>query len=101
MNRRLELQDYLESLLGSKNVYFQSPNKVLRDYPCIIYKLNRVGTKHANNRPYFKRDSYTVTLIHKDPDNDLKDILAMEPYCSFDRSFTSDNLHHYVYELYF
>ena len=101
MASRLDLQTLLESMLGSRNVYFQPPESVELKYPCILYKLNKVKTDKADNTLYKKDNSYTVTLIHRDPDNTLKDELLYLPYCSFDRFYTADNLNHYVYTIYY
>lgn len=101
MASRLDLHSKLEEILGNGNVYFQSPGKHKMSYPCIIYKLDKIKSNKANNKTYKKDKAYTVTLIHSDPDNELVDILLDLPYCEFDRHFESDNLHHYVYTLYF
>ena len=34
---RLELQDLLETVLGSQYVYFQPPATLRMRYPCIVY----------------------------------------------------------------
>jgi len=47
MAPRLELQEVLESLLGSRNVYFQPPLNLKMNYPCIIYKRDDAETEFA------------------------------------------------------
>ena len=37
MASRLNLQDKLEEVLGSKQVYFQPPESLKLKYPCIVY----------------------------------------------------------------
>lgn len=98
---RLELQTLLESILGSRNVYFQPPENKKLKYPCITYELADIDTRKADDIKYLKFKRYTVTLIHSDPDNVLVDALDDLEYCEFDRVFISDNLYHYVYTLYF
>lgn len=101
MAPRLDLQALLVSVLGSKHVYFQAPPNTGMIYPCIIYNLDDVRSEHANNQPYLTNNRYQVTLIHRDPDNSIKDSLVRLPTCSFDRSYTKDGLNHYVYNLFY
>ena len=90
-----------EELLGNRNVYFQPPESVKLDYPCIIYERSGIRNNSANNKLYLKHKSYTVTFISEDPDSEIPDKLLELPYCGFDRHFTSDNLNHDVFTLYF
>lgn len=98
---RPELGKIFRSILNSENVYFQPPESLKLDYPCIIYQLADIETRHANNKPYSHDKQYQVILITKDPDNIFKDILSDLPLCTFERFYTSQNLNHYVYRLYF
>lgn len=102
MGSRLELQNKLEDILGSRNVYFQPPESIKLKFPCIVYHMNKKNIKHADNLSYKKDKSYTVTIIDSDPDSEIGDILESNfEYCSQDRQFTSDNLNHFVYTLYY
>lgn len=101
MNKRLELHNKLKEILGSSFVYFQPPESIRLSYPCIIYSINRIDTKHADNKPYLNTKSYTVTIIDKDPDSIIPDKFLNLPLCKFDRFFTSDNLNHWVFNLYY
>lgn len=94
---RLLLHKELKELLGNDNVYYQPPETLKIQYPCIIYELNRIGKDSADNNPYKIEPSYSVTLIHKDPDNDVVDRLINCPLSSFDKAYSADNLHHYVF----
>lgn len=98
---RIELQTILEEILGSRNVYFQPPESLKLKYPAIIYHLNDIETIAADNRAYIKNKRYMVTLIDKDPDNDLTEKILDLPMCSFDRRYAADNLTHDVFTLYF
>ncbi len=69
MAQRLELQVLLVSLLGSSNVYFQPPPTVKMQYPCIIYKRDRINADFADNKPYKHKRRYQVTVIDLDPDS--------------------------------
>lgn len=100
MTRIDDLQPELVELLGSNNVYFQPPESLKLKYPCIVYELNRIDKLPANNLMYRADRSYSVTLIHQDPDNDIVDKMLQRPLSSFDRAFVSDNLHHFVFTFY-
>ena len=101
MRTRIELQSFLEELLGSNNVYFQPPENIEIKYPCIIYIRDYIKPQYADNSTYSSAKRYEITLIDKDPDSAIVDKLASLPMCSFDRHFTSDNLNHDVFNLYF
>lgn len=101
MGTRLELQTLLESLLGSRNVYFQPPPTVTLTYPCIIYERRGVDTKFANDQPYSHHRQYQVKLIDRNPDSALVDVLLNLPRCKMDRHYTADNLNHDVFNLYY
>lgn len=101
MGRREALNALLVSILGSRNVYFQPPTGYKLNYPCIIYNLAGIETLYADGKPYALAKKYTVTAITKDPESTLPNSLAMLPTSKFDREFSVDNLHHYVFTLYY
>jgi hypothetical protein len=100
---REKLQELLADILGSNQVYFQPPETVKMKYPAIVYELNKTDTIHANNQAYHFVRSYTITFITYDsnPDSEVNRKLLNLPMCSFDRHYMADNLHHYVYNLFF
>lgn len=98
---REELQTLLEGILGSRNVYFQPPESVKLKYPCIIYERSNIHTNSADNMPYLNHKRYTVIIIDEDPDSEIPEKLLDLKYCDFDRHFTSDQLNHDVFTLYF
>lgn len=109
MNRRIQLQALLESAKGlavnpathRPAVYFQPPPSVKLVYPCIVYMLDKIDTSHADDKPYVNTKSYQVTIIDKDPDSEIPDMFLEMPLCSFDRSYTADNLNHWVFSLFY
>jgi hypothetical protein len=101
MSRRTELQTIFEELLGSRNVYFQPPEDLKMQYDCIRYSRDKIETDFADNSPYNLHDRYQVIAIYKNPDSDLPHKIAMLPMCSHDRSYTSNNLNHDVFTLYY
>lgn len=101
MESRPNLQTMLETLLGSRNVYNQPPATLKLRYPCIIYNLTDIITKFADNYPYKFDKKYSLTYISTEPDDPFIDKLASLPKCEFDRSFVSDNLHHFIFTIYY
>lgn len=102
-DKRLTLHKKLIEILGSNNVYFQPPESVKMNYPCIRYAKQRPLVEHADNIKYFKKDRYELTVIDPDPDTDIPERLVEElgPYCSIDRPYVADNLNHCALELYY
>jgi len=98
---RVQLQTLFESLLGSENVYFQPPENIQLEYPCIIYKRDSANTEFAGNRPYRYVKRYQVMVIDRDPDSPIPDKIAELPMCTFDRFYTADLLNHDVFNLFF
>lgn len=101
MASRLELHNLLQQILGSTNVYHQPPASVHMNYPCIRYSRNDIHTRHADNRKYIMRNRYEIIHISRDPDDPVVDCIARLPLCEFQRHYTSDNLNHNVFYLYF
>lgn len=102
MASRLKLQEELETLLGTRNVYFQPPNNIRIQYPCIIYNLNRIESEQADNKNYLNFKSYTIMIITDDPDSSLPEkVLETFPKSRFDRQYKSDNLYHNVVSIYY
>lgn len=93
--KRLQLQQELEDILGSKNVYFQPPEDMKINFPCIIYFKSTVPTFYANNKLYRHVQGYTVTYVDKDPDAEKPfEILRYFQNCKIDSFYKSENLNH-------
>lgn len=99
MATKHSLQTVLEGILGSRNVYFQTPTKL--HYPCILYKLADIKVEHADNMPYNTTKRYQITLIHEDPDNTVLDELMKLPTAKFNTHYAKDDLNHYVLFVYY
>lgn len=98
---RLELQSLLESILGSRNVYFQPPPSIQIHYPAIVYNLSNMQNNPANNAKYIRHNAYRLTIIDEDPDSEIPETILGLPLCSFNNSFTADNLNHFVFTIYY
>jgi hypothetical protein len=101
MDHRIEFHNEMKQLLGSNNVYFQPPENVKIKYPAIIYSRTRIDTTFANNNGYKLDHAYQVVYVHSNPDDPLIDQLALFPTARFQREYTSDNLYHTVFIIYF
>lgn len=103
VQRRLEFQALLESVSGlsEDDVHFQPPTSIEMKWPAITYTRDRPKTDFADNIPYRSALKYTVTVIHKDPDNDIQVKVAAMPYCTFERSYPADGLNHDVFNIFF
>ena len=102
MASRLELHEELCTILGSRNVYFQAPSSVKMQYDAIRYELSDKDLKRANDKIYQKTNQYSGVVITRDPDTTIPDeILSRFEMCSFGRPYTSDNLNHYPFTLYY
>lgn len=98
MDRRFKLHEELCELLGSRNVYFQPPDSLKMQYPCIRYSISGMSKLNANDKVYLKTcNEYAITVIDTDPDSDISTrILAHFPMSRFDRGYTSNNLNHHT-----
>ena len=102
MASRLELNEELCEVLGSRNVYFQPPESVKMKYDAIRYELGGKDFKRANNKIYKSTNRYDGVVITRDPDTTIPDaILSRFEMCSFGRPYIADNLNHYPFTLYY
>jgi hypothetical protein len=98
---RLQLQAFLEVLLGSDAVFFQPPSNLQMTYPCIVFQIDDIVAQFADNKPYALEKRYMLTVIDRNPDSLIPDAVAGLPKCKFDTHFVKDNLNHFVFNLYF
>lgn len=111
MERRILLQDELESLLvsdvarmddGSLAIVFQPPETIKLRYPCVIYEIDDRSFRHADDRTYQLRPRYSVTVIDPDPDSQIANKIQMHfSMCRPERRYTADNLYHDSLSLYY
>ena len=96
---RTELQRYLERIteLPEDRVLYQPPEGAKFKYPAVVYRLSDLDQKFADNSNYVGHHCYEITVISANPDSKFERLFAKLPLCRFLRSFTSDNLYHWVY----
>lgn len=100
MDQRAKLQQEMEDLLGTRNVYFQPPPSIQMGYPAVVYSRVGVAARRADNSVISYHIRYQVTLISRDPEDPLIEKILMIPYCSHDRSYKQNNLNHDVFTVY-
>ena len=101
MGSRIDLQRLLENLLGSDHVYYDPPETVKIKYPAIIYSKNGVQSKRADDSRYQTLTRYDLIVLDRRPDNPVIEKLLDLSYCSYDRHYVSDNLHHDSLTIYY
>lgn len=99
MGSRLELQNLLESILGSRNVYYQPPESIKIKYPAIIYSRNDIDNNFADDIVYMQNHTYQIIVIDANPDSEIVNKISKLPMCRYNRHYTSDNLNHDVFIL--
>lgn len=99
MGSRLELQNLLESILGSRNVYYQPPESIKIKYPAIIYSRNDIDNNFADDIVYIQNHTYQIIVIDANPDSEIVNKISKLPMCRYNRHYTSDNLNHDVFIL--
>ena len=97
-----ELKQVMKSLGLDENIYYVAPSNNHMEYPCILYSLARPNVRYADNGRYLIFNQYDLTVIDRDEDSPIVDALCGHfSYCSFDRNYISDNLHHTALTIYF
>ena len=92
-DRRLELDAKLREILGSNNVYFQPPETMKLQFPCIIYSKNAPNIRHANDGIYTFKQSYSVMVADKNPESEIPmNLIKSLQYCRIDSNFTKDHM---------
>lgn len=108
MDSRLKLHELLVEIVAEvldmddakKRVFFQPPTNIKLSYPCILYRLSSDHSISADNLAYLRKHVYTVTVIDRDPDSKLRDVIAELPYCKMGNPFNNSNLYHYPFTIY-
>lgn len=101
LKNRINLDEHFETLLGNENVYFQPPPSVAMSYPAIVYHLTTLDTAYASDSRYKVTDEYQITLIDWSPESTYVNEILKLPYCKLKHTFTSNNLNHFVFTLYY
>ena len=115
MGRRLDLQNELEVLMTSSypgqfpdstspskyHVYFQPNDNTRMDYPAIVYSRDGLDDKRANNEAYSQTTRYRITVIDRNPDSPIPELLSRFPMTRFTAHQVKDGLNQDIYTTYF
>lgn len=86
-------------------LYFQPPESMKIKYNkdgAIIYSKTGLSPRRANDRIYTLQDSYSLTLITRNPDSTFPQRFQEEfPTASPGRVFVANNLYHHPFTLVF
>lgn len=91
------LADVMSSCGETPHLYFQPPETVKLQYPCVIYQFKTLTSLYADNDPYRFSVSYDVTYITRSPTSSVPAAMAKRHAMAFDRYYVAENLHHYAY----
>jgi len=91
------------ALLGNGvHVYIEPPSNVKMAYPAFVIFRSSGLSRFANNMPYKFNPSFDVTYISFEPDDpNVEKIVMGFPMIRLNRHFTSDDLHHDSFILYY
>lgn len=99
-NRSMLRQKLIDAMVEcgeEPHLYFQPDEKAKLSYPCFVYHLKTMGSRSANNKPYFSTIAFDVTYITRSSVSEVPAYLEVQPLFAFDRYYTAENLHHYAY----
>ncbi len=97
----LENATFIEDGVTKYKTYFQPPETVRLQYPCIIYQVKTGDTEYADNDPYRFTKQYEIIVIDPNPDSVIPYHVAMLRTSRMDRAYTSNNLNHWTFNLYY
>ena len=101
MRSRLRLHEELVNILGSRYVYFQPPESIKLNYPCIIYERYDISNTFADDDVYLDPRQYRITVVDKNPDSKIVDKMAKFKTARFVRHMVVDNLNHDIFFFYY
>lgn len=101
MHSRLTLHEELVGVLGSRNVYFQPPENLKMNYPCIVYERHGIDDTFADNDIYLQPYQYRIIVIDDDPDSEIVAKMAKFRNAKFIRHFVSEKLNHDIFDIYY
>ena len=70
-------------------------------YPAIVYNRDYRWAIFAGNSPYAIKRRYQVTVIDRDPDSAIPDLVGALPMTTYVRHYTTASLNHDIFSVYF
>lgn len=96
-----ELQEILSSFDGVVAAYIQKPLNVKLTPPYVVHELDGDWVARADNTVYASMNKYTVTLVAREPDTPIFDVIRVLPYTKFDRRLIVGGLYNFIFTTYF
>ena len=95
------LADLVEDTFGKVNIYYNPPENIRMTYPCFVINLDDINDIYASNEIWNSIVRYSVTFITRKVQEDIIPLMlsGFHDYVSFNRSFASDGLSHYVFTI--
>lgn len=104
-DKRRELHDKIKAavsgIVSGDQIYYQPPEGFRLDYPCIVYEMTGVWDRFGSGKRFAGKRKYQMMLITRDPDCPAVEKLLGLTYTALDRTFTTDNLYHYTFTIYY
>lgn len=98
---RLKVHSKLVEVMQGKKVYFQPPENLRLERPCLIYKVSNIFDLFADNVTYQRRRRYEIILVDDNPDSEYFDrLMEAFTYIKFNRFYIADSNNHWSFELY-
>ena len=86
----------LKEIVGN-NVYCNPRSNLKSQYPCVVYRINDILNKNADDEVYKQNIKYDCTLITKNVNDPLlKDLSKINTF-RYSRHYVVDGLHHYAF----
>ncbi len=70
-------------------------------YPAIVYSWDGNAHTRADILRYVPRLRYQVTVIDRDPDSKIPDMVEALPYCRMTTTMIVENLHQFIFSISF
>lgn len=96
-DNRIDFHNFLKSISGINNLYFQPPENIQMNYPAIVYSRYNMNTINADDVVYLQGTIYRVVVIDKDPDSEIVYKVSNIPTARFERHFNSGGYNHDVF----
>lgn len=90
----------IKDIPKERHLFYRKPAKGLH-YPCIMYDLSNDRPIYADNKKYIGSKRYEIIVVDEDPDSLLNEKVSELPYSSLSRTYETQGLNHFVYDLYF
>lgn len=100
MASRVDFHNMLCSILGSNHVYFDPPENLRIEYPCIIYSVDSIDTRFADDFPYRHYTGYLVKYIDRCAESPIPKKLRELQMSLPQRPYPQNNLHYFPFKIY-